>query len=187
LIRVFVGSAEKFRVCEEPLRRSVQENTKSQFSITFMRPETLGIPETGCTGFSNLRFLVPELAGHSGFAIYLDVDMLLLGDIAELWAHRTPGQWVALQDGSTEVSVIDCEVDYGLPAYEDIANFKIWEVLETLRTANKIGAEWNSEDRITPGAKLLHFTDLKQQPWFFKHQDKTATAIWDYYSGNKTN
>jgi len=40
------------------------------------------------TDFSFSRFLVPYLCGYEGWAIFMDCDMLLTGDIAELWALR---------------------------------------------------------------------------------------------------
>ena len=43
--------------------------------------------EDGSTEFSFSRFLTPYLAGYSGQAIYLDCDMLVCCDIAELLEH----------------------------------------------------------------------------------------------------
>lgn len=43
---------------------------------------------TQSTDFAFSRFLVPYLMGYTGWAIYLDGDMLARADIAELWALR---------------------------------------------------------------------------------------------------
>ena len=40
------------------------------------------------TDFSFSRFLVPSLAGFKGWALFMDCDMLMLDDIAKLWALR---------------------------------------------------------------------------------------------------
>ncbi len=40
------------------------------------------------TEFSFSRFLVPSLAGFRGWALFMDSDMLMLDDIARLWALR---------------------------------------------------------------------------------------------------
>lgn len=40
------------------------------------------------TDFAFTRFLTPYLAGYQGWAIFLDCDMLMLRDIAELYALR---------------------------------------------------------------------------------------------------
>ena len=42
--------------------------------------------------FSFSRFLIPELAGYEGRALYLDSDMLVFGDIAELATHPFDGK-----------------------------------------------------------------------------------------------
>lgn len=40
------------------------------------------------TDFSFSRFIVPQLCGYEGWAIFMDCDMLVLDDIAKLWALR---------------------------------------------------------------------------------------------------
>lgn len=40
------------------------------------------------TDFSFSRFLVPYLSGFSGWSVFMDCDMLVLDDIAKLWALR---------------------------------------------------------------------------------------------------
>lgn len=42
------------------------------------------------TEFSFSRFLAPHLCGYEGWSLYLDCDMLVRRDIAELWALRDP-------------------------------------------------------------------------------------------------
>lgn len=40
------------------------------------------------TDFSFSRFLAPHLSGYTGWSIFMDCDMLVLDDIARLWALR---------------------------------------------------------------------------------------------------
>jgi lipopolysaccharide biosynthesis glycosyltransferase len=40
------------------------------------------------TDFSFSRFLTPYLCGYSGWSIFMDCDMLMLEDIANLWSLR---------------------------------------------------------------------------------------------------
>ncbi len=40
------------------------------------------------TEFSFSRFLVPHLSGYEGWSLFCDCDMLMLDDIAKLWAVR---------------------------------------------------------------------------------------------------
>lgn len=81
-----------------------------------------------------------------------------MADIAELWSYRQPGKTVCLEDGSTEVLVIDGrQIVKGIPLC------------------------WNVEDKVEPGMKLLHFTDLKTQPWFYDHPNSEAVELWKNY------
>ena len=181
MIRVFIGSASRFAAAEKVIEYSIRKNTPGAIDVRFMRPESLNVPPTGCTGFTNLRFAVPELAGFTGYAIYLDVDMIVLGDLAELWQLAEPASWVCLADGSTEVSVIDCAGSWAIPPLSKMHQFKKWDLLPKIPLTRKIGSEWNSEDRVTPGAKLVHFTDLKSQPWDTEHPDNQARNLWEQY------
>jgi lipopolysaccharide biosynthesis glycosyltransferase len=120
------------------------------------------------------RYAIAEIFGE-GFAIYLDVDMLLVSDIAELWGYRKHGEWRCLQDGSTEVMVIDCAVRNGVPPIGQLMRLKKNQVHPKLNPA--IPLEWNCEDSAPDGAKLIHFTDLKRQPWNVARNDDAA-KVW---------
>lgn len=161
-IPVFIGSSDRFADVEWLTPFSIRENTSAEVDIHIVRPRWFGMEEAGCTGFTRVRHEIPRIAKEMGYqyAIYLDVDMLVLGDISGLFDYRRAGCWVYLGDGTTEVSVID--VDY-------------------TRMVSKIPAVWNSEDRVMPGAQLVHFTDLKAQPWFFDHPNAEAVALYEEY------
>jgi len=40
------------------------------------------------TDFSFSRFLTPHLAGYAGWSLFMDCDMLMLDDVAKIWALR---------------------------------------------------------------------------------------------------
>lgn len=44
----------------------------------------------GSNQFIYSRFLVPHLMGYTGHAIFIDGDMIVRGDIVELWEQRNP-------------------------------------------------------------------------------------------------
>ena len=54
-------------------------------AITPLVIEQLPITRRGLTAFTYTRFLVPWLCDFEGSALYLDIDMLALADIAELF------------------------------------------------------------------------------------------------------
>ncbi|MEQ8690878.1 MAG: hypothetical protein RIC89_08585 [Pseudomonadales bacterium] len=93
-IRVFIGYDESEVVAYHTLAHSIMETASQPVSITpvmlsqlkdcYSRPNDA----LASTQFSFSRFLVPYLAGYSGWAIFMDCDMLCREDIAQLWACR---------------------------------------------------------------------------------------------------
>lgn len=160
-IRIFIGSHKKFSRCEPVIKYSIEKYASQPVDIKFLRPEYYGKQDTGCTGFSKMRWEIPRICDYKGHAIYLDVDMILMSDIAELWAYKS-NKTVLLKDGSTEVMVMNCS---------------------NTDSVKSIPLEWNVEDySATPDdlitARLIHFTDLKCQPWFHEHPKPWLSKIW---------
>lgn len=158
-IPVFIGISERFRVIEGMTERSIRAHTEAAVDIVHLYPAV----ESGCTGFSDVRYQIRK-------GIYLDCDMVVLGGIDELWSYRKEGKFVCMQDGSTEVAVIDCK---------HFCTNKREQYL--LPKVCSIPPEWNIEDRVTPDAKIVHFTDLKTQPWFHDHPDPDCIALYQNY------
>lgn len=179
MIPVYIGSSARFEVAERLTAASILANTEEDVDIRILRPEWHGMREHGCTGFTNCRFAVPGLLRQHGyeFGIYLDVDMLVLGDIKRLFHYRRPGVWVGLADGSTEVSVVHRALMY--PRKENLHRYKKWELRPRLLPL--IPMRWNVEDRIEEGMQLLHLTNLETQPWFHDHPDPEVVEVFQRY------
>ena len=164
-IPVFIGISERFKCIEGMTETSILDNTSAQVDIVHLYP----IVEEGCTGFSNVRYQIKH-------GIYLDVDMIVLGDIAELWSYRKEGKFVCMKDGSTEVAVIDCEHTCRNKHEQHL-----------LPKSCDIPMEWNVEDHKTSGevphgTKLVHYTDLSKQPWVHgPHPNSHLEALWRQY------
>lgn len=174
MIRVFVGSSPKYRHIERHIEHAIRRHASQAVSVTFMRPGEHGLVESGCTGFTMFRYAIPELCNYSGYAIYLDVDMLLVSDIAELWEYRTEGKWACLEDGSNEVMVVDCSA-FKPPRIAELHRYRKTEVHPPYSAV--IPLDWNCEDCAREGAKLIHFTDLTRQPWFTPSREDDAVAL----------
>lgn len=180
MIPIFVASSERFAGVEWMAEFSIRQNTSADVAVHIIRPDLHGMQETGCTGFTNVRYTVPQLCREMGydFGIYLDVDMLVVGDIAELWEYRRAGHWVCLEDGSDEVSVVCASLQY--PDKSRIherhkASFSRGSKLKAIPLA------WNCEDEVKEGMKILHFTDLNAQPWTHEHPNAEAVALYESY------
>ena len=167
MLKVFIGTDSDFHGdAEKVIEHSIRRNTSEATEITFINPGWKSAP----TGFSTHRYLIPRLCNWEGYAIYLDVDMLVLGDLAELMDHRVNGKWAIA--GGDEVAIIDCSVAKNVLPIEEELKMKGSQELarNALRNggyyADVIPLTWNSESLSeTPDAKLIHYTNTRTQPW----------------------
>ncbi|MDG2306271.1 MAG: glycosyltransferase [Candidatus Binatia bacterium] len=89
-IRICIGTERRTIVAQKVLEYSILANVAPGAQVEFDRLEggdwAGSGPEQQYTGFSFLRWTIPERVGWRGKAIYLDADMLCLGDVSKLWA-----------------------------------------------------------------------------------------------------
>jgi hypothetical protein len=91
---VFIGYDPHERVAVNVLADSLVQHSSRPLAITPIVARQLGEAlqrerdPNQSTEFSFSRFLVPWLMDYSGWAIFMDCDMLCRGDIAELWDLR---------------------------------------------------------------------------------------------------
>jgi hypothetical protein len=107
MINIFIGYDNKERVAYNVLSHSIIQNSTKPVSITpialnnlkddFVRERTA----LSSTEFSFSRFIIPHLMNYQGWALFMDCDMLMFEDIAELWRMR---------DDSKAIQV--CKHDY---------------------------------------------------------------------------
>jgi lipopolysaccharide biosynthesis glycosyltransferase len=91
-IRLFIGADSRESVGLHVFLESLWRHTSLPVDLTVLTPkigERLNIKSDGTNAFSTIRFAIPELMNYAGHAIFADgVDMLLRGDLAELWERR---------------------------------------------------------------------------------------------------
>jgi hypothetical protein len=137
------------------------------------------------TNFSYGRFAIPSEAGYQGRAIYMDSDMLVFGDIAEIWEMPFDGAKILVEKVTektrgkgrlTAVMVMDCSalhwdvaeitgrlgIDYD---YEGLMS--VLPLLEEGDLQDRLPEGWNSLDEVTDETRLLHYTRIKTQPWVY--------------------
>ena len=179
MIRVFIGTHELQKDAEKVLEYSIRKNTAQDVDLTFMRPGW----ETPPTGFSSHRYLIPKLCNYRGYAIYLDVDMLVLGDLSELYSYKQPEKWAICKTNKVnpkaqnrdEVAVIDCNAARDTLPREEILKIREGKSIAKRALisgnyyASVIPKEWNAH-RVSNDSKLIHYTSLRTQPW---HPDPT--------------
>ena len=166
--RVFIGYDSRQIISYSVLHSSII--TKAcvvPVSICPISSLTTGVKRKGLTPFTWARFLVPWLCDYSGWALFLDADMLALDDIDNLFKladdkyavmvvkNQRKFEWASLM-------LFNC----GHPDNRKLTP----EFIETAENVHSCGwtenvgslpSEWNhlSEyDKPRPDAKIVHFT-----------------------------
>jgi len=197
-VRVFIGTEPRMWVAETVLRYSILAHASVPVEIVSMdysrggvwegwsigrprgRPATVALNEAGnrvwFTEFTNYRWAIPEVCGFAGRAIYLDVDMVVLGDIAELWNTDLPAPVLSLAPNETSVMLFDCARFAGLEGWPAIAEMKTsgWgvrefvAVLQRQQAIGQLPVVWNcldGQDFSYTRTRLVHYTNMSSQPW----------------------
>jgi hypothetical protein len=86
MLRVFIGYDPRQPIAYNVLADSIVRHASQPVAITALSLKTLPIKRRGLTEFTFSRFLVPWLCDFKGKALFLDADMVVTGDIAELFA-----------------------------------------------------------------------------------------------------
>lgn len=207
-VRIFIGSGAASLLERKTLIHSIRKHTRRELEIwwydgTAKRLENEAGEKRDCpepsiprnlafaTEFSLFRFLVPEICGHEGRAIYLDSDTVVLADIGEL--HDIPlhgAQFAARPDAYPEIAprrwalsvmVIDCATcRFDLASVFGLVSegrFTYPEFVQMGRRARDflpyviqpLPDAWNAFDRRDPTTRLVHYTDLGRQPWKYRY------------------
>jgi len=202
-VRVFIGSGEASLLERKTLIHSLRKNSHRELDIfvfngthnsvernddePVLAPLSLKLKYRNFTEFSNYRFLIPEICGHKGRAIWLDSDMVCLRDIGELFDAPMAGcKFLAKSDayhgaGSWGLSVmlIDCEhcrfdlesyfqeIDRGLYSSTDLHQMTPAFLAHHPFKIGGLDPRWNEFDWFDDETRLIHYTNLMSQPWKF--------------------
>ena len=94
MINIFIGYDSKEKIAHHILSESILRHSTKPVAITliylpnikddFVRERN----NLSSTEFSFSRFIIPHLMNYQGWALFMDCDMLMMADIAELWRLR---------------------------------------------------------------------------------------------------
>jgi len=94
MIKVFIGYDGREAVAFNVLAHSIHRRASVPVTVAPVMLSQLGgvfhreRHPLQSTDFSFSRFLTPHLSDYTGWSIFMDCDMLMLDDIAKLWALR---------------------------------------------------------------------------------------------------
>lgn len=202
-VRVFIGSGEASLLERKTLIHSLRKHCSRDLDIyvfngthnaiehnedpPVLADMPLWIKYRNYTEFSNYRFLIPQICNHEGRAIFLDSDMVCLGDIAKFFdqpmhdydmlakpeAYQGESCW-----GMSQI-LFDCsrchfdlenifrEMDQGLFTNTDLHQMKPDFLKVHPFKLGGYDATWNVFDRCDESTNLIHYTNLGTQPWKF--------------------
>ena len=195
-VRVFIGSsgngedAEFETVCEYTLRK----HASVELDVTWMKPTLDPYSfwyagqggwnmENWSTPFSGFRWGIPAACDYEGEAIYMDYDMLIQDDIANLWNQPwRDNETCLISKGGPEgwrfcVMKMRCDriKDHMIPidrlksnpaAFERMKNF----FATRLDLRQDFEGNWNCidgenyESMDDPEVKIIHYSDMSSQP-----------------------
>lgn len=186
-IDIYIGCTEHQQLVADVLASSVKRRTQRQvrffplykYEIDFVMPAD---PENRPgTPFSFARFMIPEIAGFKGRALYMDCDQIVFKDIANLADRKIGPSGVSSCDTRSRklkkkptrrssMMLIDCEragwqinqivkdLDAGRYTYNQLFSLEAYD--------HDIPCRWNSLDfYLWPYTCLLHYTKKQWQPW----------------------
>lgn len=166
MLKIFIGYDDRQPVSYNVLHASIMKHASIPVSITPLVLSTLPMKRRGLTPFTYSRFICPYLCGFKGKSIFLDADILLRSDIAEL-AEIAPD--------TCDVSVVKNKLRFEWSSVM-VFNNELCRQLSPeaidderynplgLGWAEQIGelpTEWNhlvGYDTPNPNARLVHFT-----------------------------
>lgn len=206
---IFIGYDEKETVALHVLAHSIYKRSSIPVNITPLKKENLrgfftrARGEYDSTDFAISRFLVPYMCNYKGYAMFMDCDMLMLGDVADLrypaWAtvscvkhDYTPSsttkfmgqkQTVYEKKNWSSVMIFNNEMCTTLtPEYVENAHGLDLHQFKWCRETQigSLGKTWNwlIDEPGYDGcdANNLHFT--KGTPCFDAYKDCTAADLW---------
>lgn len=211
MIKVFIGYDAAEAVAFSALSHSIHSLASEPVSITpimlsqLQKFHTRDRHQLASTEFSFSRFLTPYLCDYEGSAIFMDCDMLLRADIAQLWAlrddqyavqvvkheHKPTNERKFLNNQQTRydkknwssMMIFNCAKCQTLtPEYVNSASGLELHQFKWLNDDEQIGAlpqEWNhlvGYNAYDANAKNVHYTE--GGPYFDEYVDCEYNQDW---------
>ena len=202
---IFIGWDSRFPEPADVLRYSLLKHSSIPLEIRYLKLDELELHRQhdplASTEFTYSRFLVPHLCKFQGTALFLDNDMLCLGDVAQIasldmkpYALRvvqhdySPSNSVKMY-GAVQTSYP--RKNWSSMMLMDCAKLHVWskQVVETQTGAylhrfqdipdaeiGELPKTWNTLDWMDENTKLVHYTS--GGPWFEECRDHPYGAAW---------
>jgi hypothetical protein len=215
-IRIYVGTPANNEDLESQavLEYSIRKHASMPIDLTWMKlskdPGSFWysdahtnrgwLTRSWATPFSGLRWGIPAFCGFEGRAIYLDIDMFVMSDIAELWQQPINGTaFCVAKDPKTFCCTLfdNARARSHLPPIDRIK--REYALYAHLKRKFPIGAvqsftngNWNCldgesyQDIRDPDIKLVHCTSIPTQPQLRYAIPRLAAKNMRHWSGQQS-
>lgn len=163
-LRVFIGYDPRQPIAYNVLCHSIWTRASVPVSITRLQLNQLPLTRKGLTEFTYSRFLVPYLCGYKGRALFLDADMLVRDDIADLFALGDDSDVQVVKNAEKfewpSLMLFNCEKCWKLTPESVETSDNIFR-MDEWSNVGELPKEWNhcvGYDGYNPDAKLIHYT-----------------------------
>jgi len=205
MFRIFIGWDSRFPEPADVLAYSLRKHSSIPLDIRYLKLDDLKLNRThdplASTEFTYSRFLPPYLCNYEGTALFLDNDMLCLGDIREIaqldmadYALRvvqhdyTPTATVKM-NGAVQTAYP--RKNWSSMMLMNCEKLTLWtkDVVETATGAylhrfqdipdeqiGEIPKSWNTLDWMDATTKLIHWTS--GGPWFEQTRNCPHADVW---------
>jgi hypothetical protein len=204
-VRIFIGYEWKQHIAARVLESSLIRNSSIPLEIEYLSLDFLNFhrarDQYQTTEFSFTRFLVPALCDYRGLALFMDCDMLCMGDIAEIAALPMDGlalRVVKQTHAPSSQTKMDGRPQTAYPRKNwsslmlmNCSELRLWDK-ERVETApglelhqfqgipdemiGELPAYWNHLDHHDSSTKLLHYTS--GGPWLHGCENHPHAKLW---------
>ena len=165
MLRIFIGIDERQPIAYHVLVSSIQRRSSKPVAITPLILDQLPIKRRGLTSFTFSRYLVPYLCNYEGQALFIDSDMLILGDVAELFDSQSGSSVDIVPFAGNFAFERPSVMLFNCAECRDLTP----ELIETgnpqdfswAKSIGHLSADWNhlvGYAPYNPDAKLIHYT-----------------------------
>ena len=177
---IVIGASPEQRLCALVCAHTARKHASIPFGIIHSFDRSFPVPtkpeNRSRTGFSFVRFAIPEMTGYQGRGMYLECDQIVFRDVAEIFAIPFGDSTILRPPNQASVLLLDCDrlrwktedivrgLDDGKYGYRDLMEDLACEDPGLIQKT--IPREWNSLERYEHGrTALLHYTNMAIQPW----------------------
>lgn len=196
-LRIFCGADRSQQLPFQVLAASIRRHASQPIDIrpidNSLAPPAPDPRFAPYTEFSFARFAIPALCEFKGRALYMDSDMLVFADIAELFRLPFDDARVLIERGAdlskgkqAAVMMLDCErLNWNVNTiigdlghrYGYNALMSLGPLLGPDDIRDDLPNGWNDLDMYRSGVtRNLHFTEIRIQPWV--HPGHPHGGLW---------